>query len=153
MKILLPVDCTQASLHEAKKAADLAKTYQCPIKFIGIISPGDQRAHNRYIRLWQQVDGSILKKSLRITNSKAANARLWTKAFFMIHSLISELDCTGCQIECEVLVGKPFDSVFSIAENDKAGLIIISDSLLKHLHSCKAISKAPCPVQVVNSNG
>ena len=156
LKILLPVDCTNADLNEAKKAAEIAKTYQCPIKFVGFISPNEQRAFKRYIRLWQQVDGSILKPSTRITNGKAASARLWRKAFFMIHSIISELDFTGCQIECEVLVGKNSDSVFDIAKNDKAELIIISDMLLKHFFSGaflgKTISEAPCPVLVVNSD-
>ena len=156
LKILLPVDCTNASLNEAKKAAEIAKTYQCPIKFIGIISPSEQRAYKRYIRLWQQVDGSILKPGTLVTSGKAANARLWKKAFFMIHSIISELDCTGCQIECEVLVGKSSDSVFEIAKNDNAGLIIISDILLKRMFSGSFSgtidSGAPCPVLVVNSD-
>lgn len=156
MKILLPVDCSNASICEAKKAAEIAKTYNCPIKFIGIIGPREQRAYKRYIRLWQQVDGSLLKPSTRISSGKAANARLWSKAFFMIHSIISEMDCTGCQIESEVLVGKNSDSIFDVAKNDNVELIIMSDIFLKHFFSGSlagiTVSKAPCPVLVVNSD-
>lgn len=156
MKILLPVDCSNASISEAKKAAEIAKTYNCPIKFIGIIGPREQRAYKRYIRLWQQVDGSLLKPSTRISSGKAANAKLWSKAFFVIHSIISDMDCAGCQIESEVLVGENSGSILDIARNDNAGLIIMSDLFLKHFFadsfSGKTISEAPCPVLVVNSD-
>lgn len=156
MKILLPVDCSNASISEAKKAAEIAKTYNCPIKFIGIIGPREQRAYKRYIRLWQQVDGSIIKQKTRLIRGEAVNARLWSKAFFMIHSIISEMDYKGCQIESEVLIGKKSDSIFDVAKKDNAGLIIINDDFLKHVFAGsfagKTISEAPCPVLVVNSD-
>jgi len=41
LKILLPVDCANVSVSEAKKAAEIAKTYHCPIKFVGFISPDE----------------------------------------------------------------------------------------------------------------
>jgi len=157
LKILLPVDCTNASTSEAKKAVEIAITYNCPIKFVGIIGPSEQRAYKRYIRLWQQVDGLIIKQKTRLVRGEAANARLWRKAFVMIHSIISELDYAGCQIEAEVLVGKTSDSIFDMAKNDNAGLIIISDLFFKHffagsLIGKRTISEAPCPVLVVNSD-
>lgn len=156
MKILLPVDCTNMSVSEAKKAAEIAKTYHCPIKFIGFISLNEQRAYKRYIRLWRLVDGSILKQNTGIMNRKAAEARLWSKAFFMIHSIINELDCTGCQFESEVLVGENSESIFDVAKNDNAELIIMSDLFLKQYFmgafAGKSISEAPCPVLVVNSD-
>lgn len=157
LKILLPVDCTNASTSGAKKAAEIAKTYNCPIKFVGIIGPSEQRAYKRYIRLWQQVDGSIIKQKTQLVRGGAANARLWRKAFFMIHSIINELDYTGYQIESEVLVGKTSDSIFDVAKNDNAGLIIMSDIFLKHFFAGsftgrRSISEAPCPVLVVNSD-
>ncbi|MEM5770664.1 MAG: universal stress protein [Bacillota bacterium] len=155
MKVLIPVDCVNASVNDAKKAAEIAKTYNCPIKFIGMISKREKRAYKRYIRLWQQVNGSILNLNTRITNGSAAEAKLWSKAFYMIHSIVNEMDCTGCQIESEVLVGKPSDSIFDIAKNDDAGLIIMSDLFFKHFFAGSfagsSISDAPCPVLVVNS--
>ena len=156
MKILLPVDCTNTSINEAKKAAELAITYNCPIKFIGFISDRELREYRRYIRLWRQTDGSILKQNIGLMTGKAANAKLWSKAFFMLHSIISEMDCSGCQIESEVLVGKSSDSIFNMAKSDDVSLIIMSDVFLKHFFSGafsgKAISEAPCPVLVLNSD-
>ncbi|MBP8640307.1 MAG: universal stress protein [Oscillospiraceae bacterium] len=156
MKILLPVDCTNTSIYEAKKAAEIARTYNCPIKFIGFIDDRELREYKRYIRLWRQTDGSILKQNIGLMTGKSASAKLWSKAFFMIHEIISEMDCSGCQIESEVLVGKSSDSIFNMAKSDNAGLIIMSDVFLRHFFSGAftgiAISEAPCPVLVVNSD-
>jgi len=106
--------------------------------------------------MWRQVDGSLLKLNTQIKNGKAAEAKLWRKAFFMIHLIINELDCTGCQFESEVLVGKKSESIFDMAKNDNAELIIMSDLFLKQYFvgsfAGKGISEAPCPVLVVNSD-
>lgn len=156
LKILLPVDLTNASVNEAKKATEIAKTYNCPIKFIGVIGRSEQREHKQYTRLWRQVDNLIFKLYKQLIKGKAAEAKLWTKAFLTIHSIINELDCSDCHIESEVLVGKTLDSIIDLAKNDNAGLIIISDLFLKQFFASpfaeKTILEAPCPVLIVNTD-
>ncbi len=154
LKILLPVDLTSASVNEAKKAAEIAKAYNCPIKFIGFIGRSERWEHTQHTGLWRWVDESVLKLYYRSINEEAAEAKLWTKAFLTIHSIINELDCSDCQIESEILVGKTSDSIIDLAKNDDAGLIIIL--FLKQFFSSsfeeKTILESPCPVMIVNSD-
>lgn len=155
MKLLVPVDGSNASYNAAKKAAEIAKKYGFSIKLITVIDDAPRRSRSE--RHWRQFDGSIISGTRSINNEIIID-EIRRSASWLLDSYIDEIDFGTVNVEKEVLFGEPYEKILEIAEKEKIDLIVMGKrgySKIKRFFigsvAQRVISEAPCPVLVIHS--
>lgn len=159
MKLLIPVDGSQASYKAAQKAAEIAKQYGFDIKLITVIEQGGLSRHNRSERAWRQVDGSIIGGRTRAWDSEELIGEMREDAQSLLDDLTEELDFGNAKVSKEVLVGEPYHMILEAAERENVDLIVMGNrgfSKIKRFFvgsvTQRVISEATCPVLVIHSD-
>ena len=154
MKLLVPVDGSNASISAVKKALELAKKYGFAIKLISVVTEKNSE-YRRHENAWRGVDGSIISDSEEL--EKRLEEKIKENAQRLLDAIVSKLDFSGIRVEKEVLLGEPYAKIIETAKNDKIDIIVMSNrgfSKVKRFFvgsvTQKVISDAPCPVLVVN---
>ena len=62
MKLLVPVDGSNASINAVKKSLELARKYNFSIKLISVVAEKNSE-YRRHENAWRGVDGSIISES------------------------------------------------------------------------------------------
>jgi len=154
MKLLVPVDGSNASISAVKKALELAKKYGFAIKLISVVTEKSSE-YRRHENAWRGVDGSIISDSEEL--EKRLEEKIKENAQRLLDAIVSKLDFSGIRVEKEVLLGEPYAKILETAKNDNIDIIVMSNrgfSKVKRFFvgsvTQKVISDAPCPVLVVN---
>jgi nucleotide-binding universal stress UspA family protein len=154
MKLLVPVDGSNASISAVKKALELSKKYNFSIKLISIVP--EKNSEFRRENAWQGVDGSIIAESAEL--EKQLEKKIKENAERILNAIVSKLDFRGIKVEKDVLVGEPYVKILETANNDKVDMIVMSNrgfSKIKRFFvgsvTQRVIAEAPCPVLVVNT--
>ncbi|MGI5851295.1 MAG: universal stress protein [Caldicoprobacterales bacterium] len=154
MKLLVPVDGSNASINAVKRALELARKYDFSIKLISVVSERNSE-YRRRDNIWKEIDGSILSESEEL--EKRLEEKIKESAERLLSAIVDKLDFTGIKVEKEVLLGEPYIKILETARNDKADMIVMSNrgfSKVKRFFvgsvTQRVISDAPCPVLVVN---
>lgn len=154
MKLLVPVDGSNASISAVKKALELARQYGFAIKLISVVTEKNSE-YRRHENAWIGVDGSIISESEEL--EKRLEEKIKENAQRLLDAIVSKLDFSGIRVEKEVLLGEPYAKIIETAKNDKIDIIVMSNrgfSKVKRFFvgsvTQKVISDAPCPVLVVN---
>ncbi|HPX00176.1 MAG TPA: universal stress protein [Sedimentibacter sp.] len=154
MKLLVPVDGSNASISAVKKALELARQYGFAIKLISVVTEKNSE-YRRHENAWRGVDGSIISESEEL--EKRLEEKIKENAQRLLDAIVSKLDFSGIRVEKEVLLGEPYAKILETAKNDNIDIIVMSNrgfSKVKRFFvgsvTQKVISDAPCPVLVVN---
>ncbi len=155
MKLLVPVDGSNASISAVKKALELSKKYNFSIKLISVVAEKNSE-YRRHENAWKGVDGSIISESEEL--EKQLEKKVKENADRLLNAIVSKLDFSGIKVETEVLLGEPYVKIIEVAKNDNVDMIVMSNrgfSKVKRFFvgsvTQKVISDAPCPVLVVNA--
>lgn len=154
MKILVPVDGSNASINAVKKAIEIAKKHNYSIKLISIVKSMD---YKRNENLWNAVDGSIIVENEELNkNYEKRNKENFEK---LLNAIISKLDFNGIRVEKDVLLGEPYVVITEVAKKESFDLIVMGSrgfSKIKRFFvgsvTQRVISEAPCPVLVIRSD-
>ncbi|MDD2494012.1 MAG: universal stress protein [Tissierellia bacterium] len=154
MKILVPVDGSNASINAVKKAIEIARKYNYSIKLISIVKSMDNKRNEN---LWSSVDGSIIVENEELNkNYEKRNKENFEK---LLNSIVSKLDFNGIKVELDVLLGEPYSIITETAKKENFDLIIMGSrgfSKIKRFFvgsvTQRVISEAPCPVLVIRSD-
>ena len=156
MKLLVPVDGSNASIGAVKKALELSKQYNFSIKLISVVAEKNSE-YRRHENAWKGVDGSVIAESEEL--EKQLEKKIKENAERLLNAIISKLDFNGIRVESDVLLGEPYVKILETAKNDKIDMIVMSNrgfSKIKRFFvgsvTQKVIAEAPCPVLVVNTN-
>lgn len=156
MKLLVPVDGSNASISAVKKALELSRKYNFSIKLISVVAEKNSE-YRRHENAWRGVDGSIILESEEL--EKQLEKKVKENAQRLLNAIISKLDFDGIKVETEVLLGEPDLRIIEIARNDNIDMIVMSNrgySKVKRFFvgsvTQKVISESPCPVLVVNAS-
>ena len=156
MKLLVPVDGSNASIGAVKKALELSKQYNFSIKLISVVAEKNSE-YRRHENAWKGVDGSIIAESEEL--EKQLEKKIKENAERLLNAIISKLDFNGIRVESDVLLGEPYVKILETAKNDKIDMIVMSNrgfSKIKRFFvgsvTQRVIAEAPCPVLVVNTN-
>jgi nucleotide-binding universal stress UspA family protein len=156
MKLLVPVDGSNASIGAVKKALELSKKYNFSIKLISVVAEKNSE-YRRHENAWKGVDGSIIAESEEL--EKQLEKKIKENAERLLNAIISKLDFNGIRVESDVLLGEPYVKILETAKNDKIDMIVMSNrgfSKIKRFFvgsvTQKVIAEAPCPVLVVNTD-
>lgn len=154
MKILIPVDGSDASVDALKKSIEIARNYGFSIKIIHVVDVARTLSLQRNMRMWSQVDGSILAGNERADDYKSLALENAKK---LMDEIVSGLDFSGIEIEKEVLFGEPYLKILETAQNEKIDLIVMGNrgfSKIKRFFlgsvSQRVISEASCPVLIIH---
>ena len=155
MKLLVPVDGSNASINAVKKALELARKYNYSIKLISVVAEKNSE-YRRHENAWRGVDGSIISESVEI--EKQLENKIKDNAERLLSAVVSKLNFSGIKVETEVLLGEPYVKILEAAKNDNYDMIVMSNrgfSKIKRFFvgsvTQRVISEAPCPVLVVNT--
>ena len=155
MKLLVPVDGSNASISAVKKALELAKKYNFSIKLISVVSAKSSE-YRRHENAWKGIDSSVISESEEL--ERQLEMKIKENAQRLLNAIISKLDFSGIRVELEVLMGEPYVKIIETARNDNIDMIVMSNrgfSKIKRFFvgsvTQKVISEAPCPVLVVNT--
>lgn len=155
MKLLVPVDGSNASINAVKKALDLARKYNFSIKLISVVAEKNSE-YRRHENAWRGVDGSIISESEDL--EKQMEKKVTENAERLLNAIVSKLNFNGIQVETQVLLGEPYLKILETARNDNIEMIVMSNrgfSKIKRFFvgsvTQRVISEAPCPVLVVNT--
>ena len=156
MKLLVPVDGSNASIGAVKKALELSKKYNFSIKLISVVAEKNSE-YRRHENAWKGVDGSVIAESEEL--EKQLEKKIKENAERLLNAIISKLDFNGIRVESDVLLGEPYVKILETAKNDKIDMIVMSNrgfSKIKRFFvgsvTQKVIAEAPCPVLVVNTD-
>lgn len=156
MKLLVPVDGSNASIGAVKKALELSKQYNFSIKLISVVAEKNSE-YRRHENAWKGVDGSVIAESEEL--EKQLEKKIKENAERLLNAIISKLDFNGIRVESDVLLGEPYVKILETAKNDKIDMIVMSNrgfSKIKRFFvgsvTQKVIAEAPCPVLVVNTD-
>ena len=156
MKLLVPVDGSNASINAVKKSLELARKYSFSIKLISVVAEKNSE-YRRHENAWRGVDGSIISESEDL--EKQLEKKIKENAERLLNAIVSKLDFSGVRVETEVLLGEPYVKILETAKNDNIEMIIMSNrgfSKVKRFFvgsvTQRVISEAPCPVLVVNTS-
>ena len=155
MRLLVPVDGSNASINAVKKALELARKNNYSIKLISVVAEKNSE-YRRNENAWRGVDGSIISESVEL--EKQLENKIKANAERLLSAIVSKLDFNGIKVETEVLLGEPYVKILEAAKNDNADMIVMSNrgfSKIKRFFvgsvTQRVISEAPCPVLVVNT--
>lgn len=154
MKILVPVDGSNASISAVKKAIEIARKYNYSIKLISIVKSMD---YKRNENLWSSVDGSIIVENEELNrNYEKRNKENFEN---LLKAIVTRLDFNGIKVELDVMFGEPYSIITEIAKKENFDLIIMGSrgfSKIKRFFvgsvTQRVISEAPCPVLVIRSD-
>ena len=156
MRLLVPIDGSNASIGAVKKALELARKYNFSIKLISVVAEKNSE-YRRHENAWRGVDGSIISESEEL--EKQLEKKIKENAERLLNAIVSKLDFSGIKIETEVILGEPYSKILETAKNDKIDMIVMSNrgfSKIKRFFvgsvTQRVISEAPCPVLVVNTS-
>jgi len=157
MKILVPVDGSNASMHAVKKSIEYAKKFNSSIKLITVVNKDKLIGSERNEKLWRQVDGSSILENNELI--KEVGTRINENAAKMLNSIVQELDFSDIKTEREVLLGEPYEKILETARNENFDLIVMGNrgfSKIKRFFlgsvTQRVISDAPCPVLVIHDD-
>lgn len=155
MKLLVPVDGSNASISAVKKALELSKKYNFSIKLISVVTEKNSE-YRMHENAWRGIDSSIISESEEL--EKQLEKKVKENADRLLNAIVSKLDFSGIKVETEVLLGEPYVKIIEVAKNDNVDMIVMSNrgfSKVKRFFvgsvTQKVISDAPCPVLVVNA--
>ncbi len=156
MRLLVPIDGSNASIGAVKKALELARKYNFSIKLISVVAEKNSE-YRRHENAWRGVDGSIISESEEL--EKQLEKKIKENSERLLNAIVSKLDFSGIKIETEVILGEPYSKILETAKNDKVDMIVMSNrgfSKIKRFFvgsvTQRVISEAPCPVLVVNTS-
>jgi nucleotide-binding universal stress UspA family protein len=156
MRLLVPIDGSNASIGAVKKALELARKYNFSIKLISVVAEKNSE-YRRHENAWRGVDGSIISESEEL--EKQLEKKIKENSERLLNAIVSKLDFSGIKIETEVILGEPYSKILETAKNDKIDMIVMSNrgfSKIKRFFvgsvTQRVISEAPCPVLVVNTS-
>ena len=124
MKLLVPVDGSNASISAVKKALELAREYCFSIKLISVVTARDSE-YRRHENAWKGVDGSIISESEDL--EKMLEKKIKKNAQRLLDAIVSKLDFSGIRVEKEVLLGEPYAKIVETAKNDNIDIIVMSN--------------------------
>jgi len=159
MKLLVPVDGSNASVNTVLKAINIAKNYGFDMKLVSVVNSDITRSFRRNENLWRQVDGSAISgRSMRLEGDDFTS-KMQEDAEKILKSIIDELDFTGVNVQTEVLFGEPYAQILEIAKKDNVDLIVISNRGFSSIKSFflgsvaqRVIAESNCPVLVIHSD-
>lgn len=156
MRLLVPVDGSNASINAVKKALELARKYNYSIKLISVVAEKNSE-YRRHENAWRGVESSIISESAEL--EKQLESKIKENAERLLGAIVSKLDFNGIRVETEVLLGEPYAKILETAKNYNADMIVMSNrgfSKIKRFFvgsvTQRVISEAPCPVLVVNTS-
>lgn len=127
MKLLVPVDGSNASVNAVLKAINIAKNYGFDMKLVSVVNSDISRSFRRNENLWRQVDGSAISgRSMRLETDDFTS-KMQEDADNVLKAILDELDFTGVNVQTEVLFGEPYAQILETANKDNVDLIVISN--------------------------
>ena len=124
MKLLVPVDGSNASISAVKKALELARKYNFSIKLISVVSAKNSE-YRRHENAWKGIDSSVISESEEL--ERQLEMKIKENAQRLLNAIISKLDFSGIRVELEVLLGEPYVKILETARNDNIDMIVMSN--------------------------
>ncbi|MEL7657751.1 MAG: universal stress protein [Bacillota bacterium] len=159
MKLLVPVDGSKASIGAVKKAVEIAEKYGFTIKILTVIDEDHVSRLNRNMKLWRQVDGSIISGIARTEDKEEIIGEIRQDAFELLDTIIEQIDFGDLKPEKEVLFGEPYHMILELAKAGNYDLIVMANRGHSRIKSFftgsvtqRVISEAPCPVLVIHAD-
>lgn len=159
MKLLVPVDGSQASYNAAQKSAEIAKKYGAVVMLLTVVNDDMITSRQRNEKLWRQADGSVMAGRTRTFRNDEYITEMREDSVQLLDSLTEELDFGGAKIEKSVLIGEPYHMILETAKGISADLIVMGNrgfSKIKRFFvgsvTQRVISEAPCPVLVIHTD-
>jgi nucleotide-binding universal stress UspA family protein len=159
MKLLLPIDHSNASMYAAHKAAELSKNEGYDIKMICVIQPKEIKTWKHYARLIQLSDGSLLEKSVRPVDDADAFYKLSKRAAGLLDSVAEKIDVAPNRLQRDIIIGKPYDTILDAVKRENVSMLVVGSSvcsskkkLMRSSIVRRLAADAPCPVLVVRNN-
>lgn len=148
MKILIPIDGSNASQKAAEKAVTMGKLTNAELTFITVINLPSE---DKYSFFGMQVENAFE------TNRKEMLDKLTHEETRMLNIIVRNLDYENLKINKKVLYGNAADVIIKLATDENFDLIVIGrrgfstfERFFVGSVTQKVIAGSPCPVMVVN---
>jgi nucleotide-binding universal stress UspA family protein len=147
-KILVPYDDSKYSKKALAEAAGIAEEFGSELHIINVISvPTDQSP----TIIQDQVNEKIKKLNRDILQSQKSHSNK------VLHEKMKICKRSGVNVFCEVIAGKPAESILKFARDNKIDLIVIGSRGLTRLNKLMALGsvsrkiseEAKCPVMII----
>ncbi|MGB4590083.1 MAG: universal stress protein [Clostridiaceae bacterium] len=136
MKLLIPIDGSQASLNAFEKAVEIAKNYHFSMKILSVVN----------VRAVSDDRAELVDIMIKDVTDK-------------MEELVNKTDLTGVDVETEVIYGEAYTTILDVAEKDNVDLIVIGNRGQSRIErfflgsvANRVISEAKCPVLVIHTD-
>ncbi len=147
-KILVPYDGSSFSKKALNEALEMAKIFHSKTYLLSVIE------------IASDVPPGVLSGVVNAKLDKLKREIKLPKKFFMSTKLQQQIDeCTkyGVEIQFEILIGRPADSILKFARQNKINLIIMGSQGLRGMKKLTALGsvsrsvseEAKCPVMII----
>jgi len=138
MKLLVPIDGSNASINAVKKSIEIARKYDFSIKIISVVSSAYAAKFKRNEKLWHLFESEEIKDeelpdefaSLIKDNdayAKELEKQIKENSVRMLDLIVTKLDFSNIKVEKEVLLGEPYEKILEIAKNENFDLIVMGN--------------------------
>lgn len=149
IKILVPIDGSDASVTAAEKAVALAKIDHSEVTFLSVVEAKRDIPYEAYS---SGIDDTkqylILRENLMVHEMTAVKK--------MLDCVVEKLDCTGIKVHKKVVTGDAHGEIIQTATEGKFNLIVMGHTGLNPLKRLfigsvakKVIEDTPCSVLIV----
>lgn len=143
MKILVPIDGSEASKKAAQKAIGIAKHYGSEITFVTVASMPHMYRYGDFKPNVEVNYDEMLKNTIAIETK-------------VLDDVLDEFDLEGIIYEKRIVVGEPYEEILKIANESEYDYIIMGrrgfSKIMRFFVGSvtqRVISDSPCPVIVV----
>ena len=140
-RVVFATDFSPASRKAAALAARIAKSNECALFLLHILSPFEPMVPDVYVTM-------TVMEDVRRASRKSAQARL--------DRMVAQLQRSGIAAKSALLEGSPFESIVSFARTRRADLVVLGthgrsgfSKLLAGSVAERVVRLAPCPVLTV----
>lgn len=159
MKLLVPVDGSNASMKAVEKSIEIAKKDGSSIKLINVVTNEVSRRFKRNEQMWRQVDGSLISGRATTLDIDDVSSKLQKNSEELLDLIIQKYDFGNILVEKEVLVGDPYSEIIDIADKEDFDLIVMGNRGYSKIKSFfvgsvtqRVIAESKCPVLVIHSD-
>ena len=147
-KILVPYDGFSFSKNALSEALEMAKSFRSKIYILSVIEVASD------------IPSGVLSEVINKKLNKLKREIILPKKFIIPTKLQHQIDeCTkyGVEVQVEVLMGRPSDSILKFATKTKTDLIVIGSQGLRGVNKFAALGsvsrrvseEAKCPVMII----
>lgn len=148
MKILIPIDGSNASQKAAEKAVALGKLTNAELTFVTVVNLPSE---NKYSYFGMKIETAFE------ANRKEMLEKLIHEETRMLNIIVRNLDYDNLKISKKVITGKVAEVIIKLATDENYDLIVMGKRGFSTFErffigsvTQKVIAASPCPVVVVN---